>query len=166
MTAAMSAMQRDLAAFAVSGEAGSVIYRAGDGGSELYVVQRGQIELCDKDGNRLAVHELGDFFGEHALFNRTPRDHTARALTAYSLIRLDWSTLEAVVKHRPDVALNMMRVMCRRAADVRGGHAISTVRPMAAAALVHAGSGTRYPIPRAVDVIVGRRDKATSRMLT
>lgn len=116
MTSPAQGPSAGLSAFLVSGDAGAVIYSAGDTSTDLYVVQRGQIELVDerRGGRRLALLELGDFFGERALFERQPRDHTARAVTAFAIVRLDWPTFQAVVQHRPDVALNMLRIVSRR----------------------------------------------------
>jgi CRP-like cAMP-binding protein len=116
MTSPAQGPSAGLSAFLVSGNAGAVIYSAGDTSTDLYVVQRGQIELVDerRGGRRLALLELGDFFGERALFERQPRDHTARAVTAFAIVRLDWPTFQAIVQHRPDIALNMLRIVSRR----------------------------------------------------
>ena len=191
MTSPAQGPSAGLAAFLVSGEAGSIIYKTGDTSTELYVVQRGQIELVDDrhGGRRLALLELGDFFGERALFERQPRDHMARAVTPYAIVRLDWPTFQAVVQHRPDVALNMLRIVGRRV-SFEPPPALKRVAPapppepararvapvpppepararVAPApekrdvSLVHLASGTQYRLTRDVDAVVGRRDKAT-----
>jgi CRP-like cAMP-binding protein len=166
MASAAQGGHDSLAAFVVSGDAGSVIYKTGDKSTDLYVIQRGQIELIDDRSGRgrLALLELGDFFGERGLFERQPRDHTARAATPYALVRLDWPTFQAVVHHRPDVALNMLRIVSRRQVfESRAAPSGPTATSPAAAevALVHTPSGGRYRLGRDAEAIVGRRDKVT-----
>ena len=151
--------------FIVSGDAGFVIYRAGDRSTDLFVIQRGRVELTDEGGGAPVSLELGDVFGERALFDRLPRDHTARAVTPFALVRLDAATFEAVVQLRPDIALHVLRVVIERAGDFgrpaprrrQGASTASEHRT----ALVHEPSGSRFPLTPGRDLVIGRRDKAT-----
>ena len=64
-------------------ESGEVIARQGETGDRMYVIQSGQVEVTATAAEgevRLSVLEVGDVFGEMALFTRTPRSATVRAL--------------------------------------------------------------------------------------
>ena len=59
---------------------GHVLFREGDAGDEMYILQSGRVAIKKKvqDGETvLAVLEKGDFFGEMAMLERLPRSATA-----------------------------------------------------------------------------------------
>ena len=52
-------------------KAGAVLFRTGDEGDAMYIIEQGKIRICvrTKDGHEVTLTELrrGDFFGEMAL---------------------------------------------------------------------------------------------------
>jgi hypothetical protein len=61
---------------------GTVIFREGDEGDCMYVIQAGQVEvLHERDGKetRLTTLSVADIFGEIAIFQRQVRTATIRA---------------------------------------------------------------------------------------
>jgi len=66
--------------------AGEVIFQQGEPGVGMYVVQSGVVSIrYEPTGDQLAELHDGDFFGEIALLNETPRSATAQARTACTL---------------------------------------------------------------------------------
>lgn len=62
---------------------GEVVFEAGSTGRELYVVERGEIEICTKDGNHLlGTIRNGEILGEIAFLNGEPRTATAKSKSA------------------------------------------------------------------------------------
>ena len=62
---------------------GEVVYREGDLGTEMYVVQSGAIRIFRDIGGvkqELSIMEKGDFFGEIAVLEGLPRTASAEAL--------------------------------------------------------------------------------------
>ena len=106
----------DVARFIVSGASRDYIFSEGDYGREIYIVQEGQVEILKTLGGsqvRLAVLETGDCFGETELFEDQPRAVSARALTDCKLVRIDPSTFQEIVWENPEIALRVMREICR-----------------------------------------------------
>ncbi len=65
---------------------GDVIFRQGEPGVGMYVVQHGTVSIVFEPGGEvLAELRDGDFFGEIALLNETPRSATAQAKTDCAL---------------------------------------------------------------------------------
>ncbi len=92
--------------------AGATLFRAGDSGDSLYVVQSGQVELFIKDtaGQKivLTVAGFGDVFGELSLLDQGARTATAVALTDTELLELDRDDLLLVFRKSPEAALGML----------------------------------------------------------
>ncbi|OYV91090.1 MAG: hypothetical protein B7Z68_10995 [Acidobacteria bacterium 21-70-11] len=64
--------------------AGSVIFREGDLGREMFIIQKGHVRISLSVGDHeqeVAVLEKGDFFGEMALLEQSP----ARSATAVAV---------------------------------------------------------------------------------
>ena len=62
---------------------GHVLFREGEAGAVMYVVQRGRVRIARQlpSGERtLAVLGPGEFFGEMAILNHKPRTATGTAL--------------------------------------------------------------------------------------
>ena len=65
---------------------GDVIFRQGEPGVGMYVVQHGTVSIIfEPTGQVLAELHDGDFFGEIALLNETPRSAMAKAKTDCTL---------------------------------------------------------------------------------
>ena len=58
-------------------KAGAVLFRTGDEGDAMYLIEEGKVRICvrAKDGHEVTLTELhrGDFFGEMALLDGKPR---------------------------------------------------------------------------------------------
>src|SRR5207253_2395090 len=71
---------------------GDVIFRQGDEGSSLFIIDDGAVEIAYGEGKSrivLATLFAGQYFGELSLFDRAPRSATATATKRSRLIRLD-----------------------------------------------------------------------------
>jgi CRP-like cAMP-binding protein len=68
---------------------GRIIFRQGDPGDEMYIIQSGAVEVSKiRQGRKiiLTLLEKGDFFGEVALIDSKPRSATVTALTRTRLL--------------------------------------------------------------------------------
>jgi CRP/FNR family transcriptional regulator, cyclic AMP receptor protein len=92
---------------------GETIFKEGDRAKELYVLQKGQVEI--QLGNRLlATLEANDIFGEMALVDPAPRSATAIAKTDVALIPISKKDFLVLVSRAPTFALDVMAMLTRR----------------------------------------------------
>ena len=94
-------------------KAGDVIFSHGDDAKELFVIQKGQVEI--RLGNRV-LETLSDYniFGEMALVDAAPRSATAVAVTDVKLVPVGEKQFLFLISHTPHFAVNVLRVMAQR----------------------------------------------------
>lgn len=98
-------------------EKGDTIFKEGDPGDEMYIIQEGSVEIVKNLGGRnqvLATLEKGDFFGEMAIVNRIRRTATARAGSGLKLLAFDRNGFQQMIEKNPKIALNIIDKLCRR----------------------------------------------------
>jgi CRP-like cAMP-binding protein len=133
---------------------GDSVFREGDPGAELFLVEEGRVELSSSAApQHMQVLEAGDFFGTTSLLEDRPRETSARAAAPSRLLRIDRSTFGDLLRARPDIALVMLQRMAELAAppDTR-----PTAQPAQPARLMHAKSNVQFPLAGA-DLGIGRR---------
>jgi CRP-like cAMP-binding protein len=97
--------------------AGELIFRQGDFGDCMYVIQDGQVEILhERDGHEVCFANLkdGDTFGETAMFEDFNRSSTARTITNVRAITVDRKTLMRKFHEDPSMVYRIMQVMARR----------------------------------------------------
>ena len=94
-------------------EAGEVIFRAFEMGSEMFVVLEGEVELAI-GSNVVETLGPGEPFGEMALIDQAPRTATAVAKTACKLAVIPEKRFLFMVQTTPHFALQIMKVMADR----------------------------------------------------
>jgi len=97
--------------------AGEVLFRDGEPGGEMYVIQSGRVRITKtvRDIEKtLAVLGAGEFFGEMAILNDKPRSATAVVEEDARLLVIDSRTFEAMVTGNTEIALRIIRKLARR----------------------------------------------------
>jgi CRP/FNR family transcriptional regulator, cyclic AMP receptor protein len=93
---------------------GDTIFRQGDKGSSLFIIEEGAVEIAFGEGAANIVLTTlfnGQYFGELSLFDGAPRSATARAVKPTHVIRLDRDDLVDFVHKNPAAALRIIEVM-------------------------------------------------------
>lgn len=98
---------------------GEKVVREGEAGSDLFVVDRGQLAVMVEGGGE--SHEIarlspGDFFGEMSLMTGEPRRATVVALGDVEAVRLDKDSFREVLARDPRVVDEIGRVLAQRLA--------------------------------------------------
>jgi len=100
---------------------GEIIVREGEMGREMYVIQRGSVEVVKTLGGRsvvLATLERGSFFGEMSLLESLPRNATVRAKGDTQLLVIEPGGLLLKIRRDPTFAFEMLQHMSRRVRDL------------------------------------------------
>lgn len=93
---------------------GETLFTMGDPGRELYLVASGTVELSLPSGQILAAVGKGQYFGEMALFDDSPRSAKAMALEETRLLSLTRSQLRRVILERPRVSFTLLQGLSKR----------------------------------------------------
>jgi len=99
-------------------EAPKVLFRAGDAGDAMYIIERGKVRISVQatDGRELTLTELGqgDFFGDIALLDRQPRSANATVSEESRLAVLSREHFLSFMRSKPNVALEMLTALAHR----------------------------------------------------
>lgn len=94
-----------------------IVFRQGDIGDCLYVVQEGEVEILDESGGRetlLRVAGRNELFGEMAVFERETRSATVRARGDARVLTIDKKNFLRRINEDPSLAFNIVQTMSRR----------------------------------------------------
>src|SRR5881227_78288 len=94
------------------------LFRAGDEGDAMYVIERGKVRICVQgtDGREMTLTELsrGDFFGEMALLDGQHRSADAIVAEDARLAVLSREHFLSFMRSNPNVALEMLTALANR----------------------------------------------------
>lgn len=100
--------------------AGDVIFREGDVGGEVFILQEGRVRVLKRVRlveRSLQILKPGDLFGEGALLPGTPRTSSAAALSDVVVLALDPDTFGALLQGSVQVAMRLVQQLVRRLRD-------------------------------------------------
>ena len=173
---------RTEANFLIEVKAQDYVFKEGEIGTEMFIIQSGQVEILkrqsDAEERQLAVLGQGDFFGEMSILEDLPRTASVRALANCKLVQINGSTFDNMLRKNPEIAVRMMRKLSRRLRetdamlrDVLGSDESqapempSQDEPPATdrghEKLIHDASGMELFLAAGEETSVGRRDPVT-----
>jgi NTE family protein len=101
--------------------AGDIVFRKGDPGDALYIVESGTLEAVLDEGTAseqvISRFIPGDFFGEMALLTGQPRSATVRARSDVRLLTLGKAPFDHAVATDPALALRLSQALSARLFD-------------------------------------------------
>jgi CRP-like cAMP-binding protein len=100
-------------------DAGEVLFREGDRGQCMYVIQQGVVlltKLIDGEPTTLAELKAGDFVGELGLVRNAAHAATATASEATRCLEIDAHTLERMVTGDGEIAVRFIQALANRLA--------------------------------------------------
>jgi CRP-like cAMP-binding protein len=101
-------------------EAGEIVYREGEPGTEAYLLEEGQVRLIKRVRGlerSLMVLRPGDLFGESALLVGAPRSSTAITVTPCLALALEQATMQSLLEKNPAIAVRVVRQLIVRLRD-------------------------------------------------
>jgi CRP/FNR family transcriptional regulator, cyclic AMP receptor protein len=99
-------------------KAGEILFRQGDLASAMYLILDGEVvmSIATRAGQEvvLATMRRGDFFGELAMLDGSPRSATANIMRPTKLLRLQWEDFVELLGRQPKLALAMLASFATR----------------------------------------------------
>lgn len=94
---------------------GQILFRDGESGEEMFLVREGHIVISKPVTGGveqvLSRAGVGDWFGEMALFDRSPRSATIQAETDVTLLVLNRSSLQQLTDANPRAAASFFHAL-------------------------------------------------------
>jgi CRP-like cAMP-binding protein len=103
---------------------GKVLCKEGQTGREFFVIVDGEVEVT-RSGKPVATRAGGEFFGEIALLEETPRTATVTAKTPLRLFVLTRKDFRHLVNENPNVERKVLRALARRVVELSGDPTLS-----------------------------------------
>lgn len=132
--------------------AGTVLFRDGDGGDSMYVVQSGRIRIFKEVRGRektLAFLGPGEFFGEMSILNRKPRTGSAEAVEDSKVLVIDGEMFASMITKNSEIAVRLIQRLSNRLDDSNAlidilMHRDPTARALLGLARAAVAMGTPY----------------------
>jgi CRP/FNR family cyclic AMP-dependent transcriptional regulator len=99
---------------------GTILFREGEPGNEMFVVQQGRVNVSKKVGEVekiLSSMGPGEFLGEMSILNNKPRSATATCAEDSKLLVIDAKTFEAMIRGNAEIAVRMIKKLANRIAE-------------------------------------------------
>jgi CRP-like cAMP-binding protein len=96
---------------------GTVLFREGEPGKEMFVVQQGRVTISKNVGGVekiLSSLGAGEFLGEMSILNNKPRSATATCAEDARLLVIDAKTFEAMIRGNAEIAVRMIKKLADR----------------------------------------------------
>ncbi len=139
--------------------AGEAVFREGDAGTALYIVEEGEVKIVlgSSGGKEVVIGLLGrgDFFGELALLDGEPRSADAVATVTSRLATLQREDFLRFIQDTPRAAANLLAALSRRLRrtdQLVHDAAFSDVRTRLIKVVLELGQTRGQPGPRGVVV--------------
>lgn len=85
----------------------------GESGQSLYIIESGSTKVHDGDA-QIAQLNTGDFFGEMAFFDNSPRSMSVTSTSPCTLYKLEKSDFQTLFQKRPHVLQHMVSAITNR----------------------------------------------------
>ena len=160
-------------------KSGDLVFKQGDEGKIMYVVQEGQVEVLQEVGEidwQVAVLERGDFFGEMAVLEGEARSHSVRVMDGGAkLVSITPGGFKSMLERNPALSVRMIRKLGKRLQKsedmlLRAEAGRTAEREDAAGAAVTPGNarlfvvklGRELTVPEQGEISIGRLDPVNS----
>jgi len=162
--------------------AGERIFAQGELGTEMFIIQEGEVQIVKTIGGEthlLSTLEKGDFFGEMAVLDDVPRSADAVARTEVKLLVINGARFDDMLRRNPEIAVRIIRKYSKRlreanamlerlvGKEVDSDHTAldaTQIAPPEKAArhrLVDVATGTAFFFTNADETTIGRADPVT-----
>ena len=156
---------------------GDVIFREGDLGKEMYIIQEGVVNIIkhiNDEAHLLSRLEKGYFFGEMAVLENVPRTADAVAVTPVHTVMINGARFDEMLRKNPEVAVRIIRKYSKRLREANAllerlmgkeidhDHAaLDATQKAVRHRLIDLASGTPFFFSSGDETTIGRADPVT-----
>lgn len=97
--------------------AGTALCKEGEIGHEFFVLVDGKVDVT-RNGRKVAMRGSGEFVGEIALIEQTPRTATVTAKTPLRVFVLTHQGFRSLLDENPSVERKVLRTLARRVVEL------------------------------------------------
>ena len=108
--------------FAKQYKPGNVIISKFEPGNSFYLIQSGRVQLvkCVNGAKKnLDIMKPGEFFGEMAILDNSPRSATCVAIGNVECLEFNKENFELLIMGNPQIAIILLKLFCKRIYDQR-----------------------------------------------
>ena len=108
--------------FAQQYKPGNVIISEFEPGTSFYLIQSGRVQLvkCVNGAKKnLDIMKPGEFFGEMAILDNSPRSATCVAIGNVECLEFNKENFELLIMGNPQIAIILLKLFCKRIYDQR-----------------------------------------------
>ena len=116
-------------------EPGQVIISEYEPGDSFYLIQSGNVQLvkCVNGASKnLDILKPGEFFGEMAIIDKSPRSATCMAAGRVECLEFNKENFEILITGNPQIALILLKLFCKRIYDQKRRFKILVVKDLQA----------------------------------
>ena len=121
--------------FAKTDEPGRVIITEYEPGDCFYLIQSGNVQLVkcvNGTSKNLDILKPGEFFGEMAILDNSPRSATCMAVGNVKCLEFNKENFELLITGNPQMALLLLKLFCKRIYDQKRRYRILVVKDLQA----------------------------------
>ena len=121
----------DLTGIRISVAAGQAVFKRGEAGTALYIIEKGRARVHDGD---LVLNTIGqgDLFGEIAGLGGLERTASVTAEEELTLLQVEHDDLYSALQTRPEALKNLVQMLCERESGMANRMTGRTMRMRAA----------------------------------
>ncbi len=119
--------------FAKKYENEQVIISEFEPGDSFYLIQSGEVQLvkCVNGSKKnLDILKPGEFFGEMAILDNSPRSATCMAIGPVECLEFNKANFELLVTGNPQIAIILLKLFCKRIYDQKRRLKILTIKDL------------------------------------
>ncbi len=121
--------------FAKEYEPGQVIIAEYEPGDSFYLIQSGRVQLVkcvNGNSKNLDILKPGEFFGEMAILDKSPRSATCMAAGHVKCLEFNKENFELLITGNPQTALVLLKLFCKRIYDQKRRFRILCIKDLQA----------------------------------
>ncbi len=121
--------------FAKNYEPGEVIISEYEPGDSFYLIQSGKVQLVkcvNGNSKNLDILKPGEFFGEMAILDNSPRSATCMAIGNVKCLEFNKENFEVLITGNPQMALLLLKLFCKRIYDQKRRFRILVIKDFTA----------------------------------